>query len=41
MNTHHNLTIFTILQFNPIPRFTTFNVRTNVWSEGPPMLEAR
>ena len=28
-------------QFNPIPRFTTFNVRTNVWSEGPPMLEAR
>ena len=24
-----------------IPRFTTFNVRTNVWSEGPPMLEAR
>ena len=24
-----------------INRFTTFNVRTNVWSEGPPMLEAR
>ena len=24
-----------------MPRFLTFNVRTNVWSEGPPMLEAR
>ena len=24
-----------------IIRFTTFNVRTNVWSEGPPMLDAR
>ena len=24
-----------------INRFSTFNVRTNVWSEGPPMLEAR
>ena len=22
-------------------RFTTFNVRTNVWSDGPPMLDAR
>ena len=45
IHTQHNLTIFTmftILLFNPIiPRFTTFNVRTNVWSEGPPMLEAR
>ena len=24
-----------------INRFTTFNVRTNVWSEGPPMMDAR
>ena len=24
-----------------INRFTTFNIRTNVWSEGPPMMDAR